>query len=168
MPLRRLFALLALSACAPLLAASPEALPAAEPLPAAEAPVAEMAVEAPVAADNTPVETPAAAPAPVFEITAIRPPKSGARTVQGTQLLFLRLTLRMKLVEQELLDMSPDQLLEHMRAATDILDQLRSRRLDDNEIARADRAEEYLQYLAEVYVELRSGKPGKNLKKPKL
>lgn len=158
MPLRRLFALLALSACAPLLAAGPETLPAAEPLPAAEAPAAKAAAEAPAAA----------AAEPAFEIPAIRPPKSGARTVQGTQLLFLRLTLRMKLVEQELLDMSPDRLLEHMQAATDILEQLRSRRLDDNEISRADRAEEYLQYLTEVYVELRNDKPGKSLKKPKL
>ena len=164
MSARLLLALIALSACGPLLAAGPDSPAPAEAPPAAEAPAAEPAADTPAEPDSSPA--PAAAE-PAFEIPDTRPPKPRARKMEGTQLLFLRLTLRIKMVEQELLEMSPDRLLEHMQAATDVLEQLRSQRLDDNEIARADRAEEYLQHLTELYVQLRTGKPVKNPKRLK-
>ena len=86
------------------------------------------------------------------------------REVEGTRLLFLRLNLRIKLVEQELLSMGPDRLLEHMGVASDLLAQLRSRPLEEPEIARADNMEQYLQFLTEQYVQLHGGKAPKKKK----
>ncbi|AXQ30301.1 hypothetical protein D0B54_17200 [Solimonas sp. K1W22B-7] len=147
------------------------ALPAAETAdPAAAAPVAEapQAPETPAATPaepDLPLPPPGPAPAvPEAEAAAVTA-AAALPPVFGNRVLFLRLTLRIKLVEQELLDMSPERLLEHMGAASELLEQLRSRGLDEDEAARADRAEQYLQSLTERYVELRTGKPPKKLKK---
>lgn len=169
MPARLFAALIALAACGPLLAAgtaeAPEttaaapAEPAAEPTTAPEAAPAQP--EAPASEAPAVVETASgAAPANTAE-----PSPAAQREVEGTKLLFLRLNLRIKLVEQELLSMSPDRLLEHMGVASDLLAQLRSRQLEDAEIARADSMEQYLQLLAESYVQLHTGKAPKKQKK---
>ena len=168
----RLFAaLIALAACGPLSAAgtadAPEAAVAApaaavtEPTPALEevpalpqAPVAEV----PAVVEAAPEAAPAAEPEP-------SPAAAHEREVEGTKLLFLRLNLRIKLVEQELLSMGPDRLLEHMGVASDLLAHLRSRPLEDAEIARADSMEQYLQFLSESYVQLHTGKAPKKQKK---
>lgn len=179
MSARLLAALIALAASAPL--------PAAETAPVPEAPLAETAggkleatpgpeasPGAPESAEPPPAEAPqapdtppaAAPPAPVPPEP--EPPAPAAakpeREVEGTRLLFLRLNLRIKLVEQELLSMGPDRLLEHMGVASDLLAQLRSRPLEEPEIARADNMEQYLQFLTEQYVQLHGGKAPKKKK----
>ena len=169
MSARRLAALIALAASSPLLAAettvpepvaavAPEAATAAEPGPE-EAPASREvpAAEAAPATEPAPETAPTTAPPP-------SPAAPQAREVEGTKLLFLRMNLRIKLVEQELLSMSPDRLLEHMEVASDILAQLRSRPLEEPEIARADSMEQYLQFLAESYVQLHTGKAPKKRK----
>ena len=174
MPARLLAALIALAASAPLLAA--------ENVPLTEAPLAESAggpAEAlpgpenpPEAAEPPPTDAPAAADAAPDAQAAAQPgnePPAPAATqpereVEGTRLLFLRLNLRIKLVEQELLSMGPDRLLEHMGVASDLLAQLRSRPLEEPEIARADNMEQYLQFLTEQYVQLHGGKAPKKKK----
>ncbi len=150
-------ALFALTVSAPPAAADPAAVPGAESPPATEAAVTgtpEPAAPQSAAA----VDAPGAAPAPA----AAQPADP---TVIGTRVLFLRLTLRIKRVEQELLEMSPERLLEHMGEASELLEQLRSRGLDENDTARADRMEEYLQSLSESYVELHTGKASGKQKK---
>jgi hypothetical protein len=79
-------------------------------------------------------------------------PESG-RQIQGTRLLFLRLAMRTKRVEQDLLDAPPEALLQHLAVAADLLAQLRRQPLTDDESLRADRAEQYLQRLVEQYSE---------------
>jgi hypothetical protein len=166
MPARLLAALIALAACGPLRAAET----AAPPPEAAEAasPEARAAQEEarPEAAPAGPEAAVADAP-PEAAVAAEAPAPAGAREreVEGTRLLFLRMTLRIKLVEQELLSMSPDRLLEHMGVAADLLEQLRSRPLEEPEIARADSMEQYLQFLTESYVQLHNGKAPKKQKK---
>ncbi|MDM4772273.1 hypothetical protein [Solimonas sp. SE-A11] len=168
----RLFAaLIALAASAPLSAAgtadAPETAVAAPAEPAtgpalapeeAPAPPEAPAAEAPSTAGTAPE----AAPSPAAEPSTAAAPE---RKLEGTKLLFLRMNLRIKLVEQELLSMSPDRLLEHMGVASDLLAQLRSRQLEDAEIARADSMEQYLQFLAESYVQLHTGKTPRKQKK---
>lgn len=114
-----------------------EAVPAAVPETVPEPAMAE----APPAMDIVPEAPPAEPPA--------MPP---SRPVIGTKLLFLRLNLRIKQVEQELLAISADELLVHLAVAGDLLRQLRSRYLTDDELAKADRSEQYLQSLTERYV----------------
>lgn len=77
--------------------------------------------------------------------------------VEGTKLLFLRLQLRTKRIEQELLTMTPEGLMEHLGVASQLLRQLRERPLADDEDLRAQRTEEYLQQLVERYVMLHNG-----------
>lgn len=100
------------------------------------------------AGDAAPAQPPAAAESPA----AAAPTAPVARPVEGTKLLFLRLNLRTKLMEQELLTMPPERMLEHLSVASDLLGQLRRRRLTDDEQSRADRNEQYLQLLTERYV----------------
>jgi len=97
------------------------------------------------------------AAAPPEAAAAATPATPVARPVAGTKLLFLRLNLRTKLMEQELLTMPPERMLEHLGVASDLLGQLRQRRLTEDEQARADRNEQYLQLLTERYVLLGQG-----------
>lgn len=169
MPARLLAALIALAACGPLQAAEPTSLAPEPPAAAEPGPVQEPAPDGMPAGPQPPAaEVPATADAPTEAAPAVEPPAPAAareREVEGTKLLFLRMTLRIKLVEQELLSMSPDRLLEHMGAAADLLDQLRSRPLEEPEIARAESMEQYLQFLAESYVQLHAGNSPKKPKK---
>lgn len=175
MSVRLLAALIALAASGPLSAAGTADAPADAPEAAVVAPAeavlapATATEEAPANPETPAAETSAVAePAPEAVPAAEGKPSPTAaheREVEGTKLLFLRLNLRIKLVEQELLSMSPDRLLEHMGVASDLLAQLRSRQLEDAEIARADNMEQYLQFLAESYVQLHTGKAPKKQKK---
>lgn len=127
-----------------LLAALP--LRAAAELPAGTAPAAE-APAVPAAEAVAPAE----APTPPETSSATPPPAESPGPVEGTKLLFLRLNLRIKRIEQELMNPDAAPLVEHLTVAGDLLTQLRGRFLTDDEALRADRAEQYLQELMRDY-----------------
>jgi hypothetical protein len=79
------------------------------------------------------------------------------RKVEGTKLLFLRLNLRIKLIEHNFVDLTPEQFNEHLTVAASLLQQLNDRPMIDEEVARADRAAQYLQNLVGTYLQLHSG-----------
>lgn len=79
------------------------------------------------------------------------------RQVEGTKLLFLRLNLRIKLIERDFVDLTPEQFNEHLTVAASLLQQLNDRPMIDEEVARADRAAQYLQNLVGTYLQLHSG-----------
>lgn len=79
------------------------------------------------------------------------------RKVEGTKLLFLRLNMRIKLIEHNFVDLTPEQFNEHLTVAASLLQQLNDRPMIDEEVARADRAAQYLQNLVGTYLQLHSG-----------
>jgi len=118
------------------------ALPA---LTLAQTPVAPSSAEGDSLAATAPAATPAGVgPAP-------------ERQVEGTKLLFLRLNLRIKLIEHNFVDLTPEQFNEHLTVAASLLQQLNDRPMIDEEVARADRAAQYLQNLVGTYLQLHSG-----------
>lgn len=102
---------------------------------------------------------PATPPPPGPADTAEPPgdPAPGERQVEGTKLLFLRLNLRIKLIERDFVDLTPEQFNEHLTVAASLLQQLNDRPMIDEEVARADRAAQYLQNLVGTYLQLHSG-----------
>lgn len=79
------------------------------------------------------------------------------RKVEGTKLLFLRLNLRIKLIEHNFVDLTPEQFNEHLTVAGSLLQQLNDRPMIDEEVARVDRAAQYLQNLVGTYLQLHNG-----------
>lgn len=126
----------------PTLAAALLALPA---LALAQAPVAP----APGGSDSPAATASAGVPSGAGSLPE--------RQVEGTKLLFLRLNLRIKLIERDFVDLSPEQFNEHLTVAASLLQQLNDRPMIDEEVVRADRAAQYLQSLVGTYLQLHSG-----------
>jgi len=113
--------------------------------------IALPALAAPPAPATPPPPGPAATAEPLGE------PAPAERQVEGTKLLFLRLNLRIKLIERDFVDLTPEQFNEHLTVAASLLQQLNDRPMIDEEVARADRAAQYLQNLVGTYLQLHSG-----------
>ena len=119
--------------------------------------IALPALAAPPAPATPPPPGPAATAEPLGEPAPAGAGQPGERQVEGTKLLFLRLNLRIKLIERDFVDLTPEQFNEHLTVAASLLQQLNDRPMIDEEVARADRAAQYLQNLVGTYLQLHSG-----------